>query len=340
VEEIMPTGLGLISGAPKIGKSWLVLQSALEIASGGELLGRYVIGARPVLYYALEDGERRLQSRLRQLIGNRNLDLSLLEFRLTAPNIGDGLEEEIAAWLDDNGQDGIVIIDVLSLIRPISRGRGSAYDEDYSVLKPLRLVLSARPSATIFVVTHDRKAGSDDWLTTVTGTRGVTGSVDWAWVVKRPRLKIEGIINVTGRDVNEQSIDASFTGAWVVSDGMLSARSPEQDFILDALRTEGDLTTVELVHFLFPESVDDPDVYESHRISTTKKLSKLHERGLVSKAPDPGHSGSGRPRALWHVMTAQEIADQFSDVKAASISAMPSHVRVTKRKRTLVDESA
>lgn len=342
IDEIMPVGLGVVSGPPKVGKSWLVLQAAIEIASGGELLGKPIGAPRPVLYYALEDSDRRIKARTEQLIGMRNVDLSLFAYEtdLNGVFLENGLEEELCAWLDNNDGDGVVIIDVLSMIRPISKGRGSAYDEDYKMMKPLREIVSARPSATICVVTHDRKAGSDDWLTTVTGTRGITGASDWIWGIKRGRDKIEAVINVTGRDLIEQAIDATFTGAWLLSNAHMSGHSKEQNELLDALRTEGDLMTMELIHYLFPESVDDIDVYEGYRINTTKKLAKLLERGLVTKTPDPNHSGAGRPRAVWHAMSEAEIAAQFTEVRAAANAAMPSHVRVTKRKRMPVDESA
>ena len=54
VPGIIPEGCCILSGHPKIGKSFLVLAVALAAASGGTVLGVQV-EARPVLYMALED---------------------------------------------------------------------------------------------------------------------------------------------------------------------------------------------------------------------------------------------------------------------------------------------
>jgi AAA domain len=64
-------GLTLLAGKPKIGKSWLLLQAAIAVARGGFTLGDVHCVEGDVLYAALEDGPRRLQSRMRKLIGTQ-----------------------------------------------------------------------------------------------------------------------------------------------------------------------------------------------------------------------------------------------------------------------------
>ena len=56
----------MLVGPPKIGKSWFVLTVGLAAAFGGKVLGSRQ--PRPVLYLALEDGDRRLQDRCRKLL--------------------------------------------------------------------------------------------------------------------------------------------------------------------------------------------------------------------------------------------------------------------------------
>src|SRR5215213_1407987 len=67
VPGVIPEGSVLLVGAPKIGKSWLVLTIALAAAAGGQALSIQV-PKRPVFYLALEDGDRRLQDRCRRLL--------------------------------------------------------------------------------------------------------------------------------------------------------------------------------------------------------------------------------------------------------------------------------
>ena len=61
VPGVIPEGSVLVAGAPKIGKSWMCLDAGLAVATGGRTLGLPVGDSRPVLYLALEYGDRRLQ---------------------------------------------------------------------------------------------------------------------------------------------------------------------------------------------------------------------------------------------------------------------------------------
>ena len=71
VDGLIPLGLTVLAGAPKVGKSWLSLDIALSVARGNavpdENAHRCAKGA--VLYLALEDNDRRLRGRLEQLLG-------------------------------------------------------------------------------------------------------------------------------------------------------------------------------------------------------------------------------------------------------------------------------
>ncbi len=61
-------GLTVLAGRPKLGKSWLALDLAVAVATGGAALGSIRVEQGDVLYLALEDNERRLQKRLMQLL--------------------------------------------------------------------------------------------------------------------------------------------------------------------------------------------------------------------------------------------------------------------------------
>src|SRR5262245_13197747 len=69
VPGIIVEGLTLFAGKPKIGKSWLLLHAAVAVARGGFTLGDKHCIEGDVLYCALEDNERRLQSRVTKLLG-------------------------------------------------------------------------------------------------------------------------------------------------------------------------------------------------------------------------------------------------------------------------------
>ena len=65
IEGLLPAGCYLLGGKPKLGKSWLVLALQLAVSQGRDFLGHKVKSGR-CLYLALEDSDRRMQSRIRR----------------------------------------------------------------------------------------------------------------------------------------------------------------------------------------------------------------------------------------------------------------------------------
>ena len=66
VSSLVPTGLHILGGAPKIGKSWLMLWLCLCVSKGEPLWG-FECKQGTVLYLCLEDSYERIQSRLLEL---------------------------------------------------------------------------------------------------------------------------------------------------------------------------------------------------------------------------------------------------------------------------------
>ncbi len=66
IPGLIPEGLTIIAGRPKVGKSWLALQAAISVGTGGVFFKKPIERGN-VLYVALEDSPRRLQDRIRKL---------------------------------------------------------------------------------------------------------------------------------------------------------------------------------------------------------------------------------------------------------------------------------
>ncbi|OLT22936.1 hypothetical protein BJF78_32745 [Pseudonocardia sp. CNS-139] len=77
VPGVICEGVTLLAGPPKVGKSWLALGLALDIAAGWAALGSIPVEPGPVLYLALEDTARRLQSRMRTVLAGREAPAGL-----------------------------------------------------------------------------------------------------------------------------------------------------------------------------------------------------------------------------------------------------------------------
>src|SRR5262249_20154778 len=89
VPGIIVEGLTLLAAKPKMGKSWMMLHTAIAVASNGFTLGDIHCPEGDVLYCALEDNLRRLQSRMTKLLGTRPWP-ERLHFRCEMPRLVDG----------------------------------------------------------------------------------------------------------------------------------------------------------------------------------------------------------------------------------------------------------
>lgn len=220
VPGVICEGVSLLCGPPKVGKSWMSLGLGVDVATGGRAFGTIPVEAGPVLYLALEDTARRLQTRLGKVLGARGAPAGLT-MATSCPPLPQGGDEAIAVWLDRNRAARMVIIDVFAKMRGASAPGASAYDADYAAVGRAKKVADAYGVAVI-LVHHVRKAGSDDFLSEVSGTNGLAGAADATLVLKRARNQGDGVLHVTGRDVDEAEYPLAFNpadGAWRMLDG-------------------------------------------------------------------------------------------------------------------------
>jgi len=225
VPGIVPEGLTVLAGAPKVGKSWLVLDWLLAVAAdhGVALGGIPVPGARDVLYMALEDGDRRMQHRCRTLLANdyRPADPIPPRFQyLTAvpPNL---LMATIAAWLEVY-QSGLVVVDTLGRALPPAASGEAPYSRDYRIMSELKAIADAWPGCSLLMNHHDRKAVAPDFVDSVSGTNGIAGGADTVLALTRDRNEEDGLLQVTGRDVSEGAYALKFAaGIWRLEGGSL-----------------------------------------------------------------------------------------------------------------------
>ena len=209
VPDVLPEGVTILAGKPKLGKSWLAMDLCLGVAQGGALLGTKRVEGGPCLYLALEDSPRRLQRRLRGLVESDGVAdggeyaPEGFEFPTAWPRIGEGCEERLRAWLESRPGARLVVVDTLKKVRPKADVRKGLYDADYEALEPL-LPLAAEFGVAVVVVHHTRKTPGADPLEEVSGSYGLSGRVDGALVMKRERSSPDAFLHVTGRDVEEE----------------------------------------------------------------------------------------------------------------------------------------
>jgi RecA-family ATPase len=170
IQGLIPDGLSMLVGRPKIGKSWLAIDIALAVASeDGTCLGGRTVRHGNVLYAACEDSKRRLQSRITKLLGVHsknwpaNLQLATGWRRLDKGGVSD-----IAEWIKSVEHPRFVILDTLASVKPLRTKQG--YQEDYAALEELHH-LANNVGIAILVLHHQRKNEAEDPLDTITAAR-------------------------------------------------------------------------------------------------------------------------------------------------------------------------
>jgi predicted ATP-dependent serine protease len=162
VPGIIVEGLTLFAGKPKVGKSWLLLHAAIAVARGGFTLGDIKCLEGDVLYCALEDNLRRLQSRMTKLMGMQPWPARL------ALSVRDS---------------------AACMVRAPNKRDQSTYDADYSAVCDLR-DLANKHGVAIVLVHHLRKEAAEDAFDRINGNarldrrgiaygfeKGIAGSV-------------------------------------------------------------------------------------------------------------------------------------------------------------------
>lgn len=199
VKDVLPEGVTVLAGKPKLGKSWLALQLGYAVASGDEVLGRPVEQGR-VLYAALEDNNRRLKSRLEKMSPLMAPWPDAFDLAVDWPRLDAGGLEALDGWLDRHTNGRLIIIDTLATVRPSAGGRESLYQADYDAVRGLHAIANTRGIA-IVLVHHVRKAEADDPFDTVSGSTGLTGAADATLVLTSTS---EGkVLYGRGRDLME-----------------------------------------------------------------------------------------------------------------------------------------
>lgn len=202
IDGLLHAGTYLFAGAPKVGKSFLMAQLAYHVSTGLPLWD-YPVHKGTVLYLALEDDYRRLQERLYRMFGTDSTDN--LRFATGAKRLGSGLHEQLQKFVRDHPDTRLIIIDTLQKVRD-SGGEKYSYANDYEVVGQLKQ-FADRNGICLLVVHHTRKQQADDKFDTISGTNGLLGAADGAFVLqKEKRTDNTAVLEISGRDQADQRL--------------------------------------------------------------------------------------------------------------------------------------
>lgn len=206
VKNLLPTGLGIIAGRQKVGKSIMALQLGVAVASGGYFLDETVEKGR-VLYFALEDRPQRLKERLRaQGCQFDDLPLDIIYrkgFMRDTRDLRNGGAEKLARHIEW-GEYRLVMIDTFS--RAIFDDQCDVRDMT-DLLDGLQDIAFSNDCLILFIDHHSKRAGfAADVAWDIFGSVAKGAVADVLLGLYRERGKPGAVLEATGRDIEERRI--------------------------------------------------------------------------------------------------------------------------------------
>lgn len=277
IPGLLPAGKVDLAGRPKLGKSWLALQIAVAVSSGGMVFDHRVEQA-PVLYLALEDNPRRLQDRLRkqQAVPTHYLHLATEWELFSRGGVADILEAI------NQHEHKLVVVDT------ISRALGGADQMDAAEMNVSmgnlqRFALERQ--ICLLCVDHHRKSaggGSGDPVDDILGATAKVGVSDAVLGLYRPDRQREATLKLVGRDIDDQELAITFDatiGCWQLlgTPAAVKAESVQAQILTAIQELGGQATTERIAKWLGKASSN---------VST--ELGKLAEKGLVMRLEKQG----------------------------------------------------
>lgn len=220
IPKFLPTGLTVLAGPAKIGKSFLCWNLAFASALQGLALERFDIESRSnVLYLALDDDERLLQERHKMIMNGETLpdnvfiadNSNLITFNPAGLHKVEQIINEKAIEL--------LIVDTWMHVRPeaINTNGKTSYDIDYQALIPIQR-FAHRKNIAIILVTHTRKgADLDNPFNQIQGSMGMQAGCDTLMMLSRGDNG-NATLKVAGRRVQDTEYIAELKngGTWSV----------------------------------------------------------------------------------------------------------------------------
>ena len=202
IEGLLYQGTYLFVGSPKIGKSFFMAQLAYHVSTGTPLWD-YPVKKGTVLYLALEDDYRRLQERMYRMFGTDSTEN--LYFSVSSKPLGNGLTDQLSGFIREHPDTTLVIIDTLQKIREVDSDSYS-YAKDYEIINQLKQ-FSESWGICLLLVHHTRKQKSSDNFDMISGTNGLLGCADGAFMLyKETRTSNKATLEISGRDQQDQKI--------------------------------------------------------------------------------------------------------------------------------------
>jgi hypothetical protein len=207
VDGVIPLeGVTMLVSPPKSGKSILALNIIIENAAKPKVLGYFKpVSKFDTLYIDLEGTKRRTQTHVLNLLGNAPIPPSVSVI-YKWPRLAEGGLSKLYDYATYHPRTKLFVIDTYGKIQIGSKNSSSSgysYKKDVEEIDMFSRFCESM-HVSVLLVHHTKKTESDDWVSMVSGTYGISGSVDTLLLLKRKKGEYQATLCVTGRDVEER----------------------------------------------------------------------------------------------------------------------------------------
>ncbi len=209
VKGLLPIGLTILAGRPKVGKSFLSLDLAYAVSTGRKFMGKFKTTKATTLTISCEESKRIINSRTKDMPAFPDNALMINK----APIVGKGFSTFIRKVKKNYPNLKLVIVDTVIHILPPNKSNNNEYSFLYPILSEIHN-LAHELSVAIVMTYHLKKANAmtqgGNVFDEILGSTVFQGASDCLIVIKRKPDEKEGQFYFTGREVKGGVFDAIF----------------------------------------------------------------------------------------------------------------------------------
>jgi len=196
IDNVIPTGLTIMAGRPKQGKSILATQMAIHVAQGKSFLGQFTVKKSSVLFLSLEESPELTAERLKRICPSFSPSWDIkYAFKWLAP--AEGGTEYLDFCLEKSPDTDLVIIDTLSAFNNGNRNAGRGYFSEYEDARNVHRIAKARGVALVLL--HHTVKQSSGNLNDLYGSSGYSGTADNILLLNSDKARGIGKLQLTSR---------------------------------------------------------------------------------------------------------------------------------------------
>lgn len=209
VQSLIAEGLTILVAPPKYGKSFLAMDLCCSVATGNPFLGFSTTQSK-VLYLCLEDSKGRIKKRLQKVMHDNLVEQNLF-FATEAPDMENGLFDELGKFLEDNPECKLIVIDTLQKVIGASGGVDFNYFRDSHSCGQFKSFADKHHICLLIIHHTPKRRDETDPFNNISGTNAFAGVADTNIVLLRnERMQDSTDMSISGRDVIETTYSIKF----------------------------------------------------------------------------------------------------------------------------------